>query len=659
MRIHSDRFFFGLAGLEGIVVLAWLVATPVAASHAVLAGLSRSRLALAGVVCLAALAFLSFALWPGGATGWRARLARSIANGLETGPWLVPALVSFGIAGFLGAAAALWSASLSPAGLASLYERLGPNFSIVNSLIRQSIPLVVWGSLLAFQAFGALALAYSAQLRDRRSWQWRGIGTTLLVWLTGLITLFHWLALIFGLTAFTAIPGWHWKLAAKPVTPRHLLFLGLWVILLLVLRWLIKGRPTAWRSLLVLALLGYSIQVGMGVADGKGLGSLREKYYNSLHRSYTNKAASRDEGVVESIRRYEEIYSNMLFPSTKPPGVMTVYIGLERAVNSITHKTGQAERTEQLASVITILFPVLSLGVVFLIYAYVRRFAWPSGVENGLAARLAPLFFLLAPNIVLLPLLLDQALYPALFLAAGIPVLVAFQRQSFAWAAVAGICLYGTIFFSFSLLPVFALPVFYAAAQYWSRSTRAGLLKHAALLAALAGGVALAYLVLRVALNYDFFTRYANAMSVVYNYDFYSRVGQNPGDPVSLALRARQILEAAYLNVLEFASMVSFPVFLLFAVRGGKAILAVLRRAANPGDTVQCALFLCFLALNAIGQMRGEAGRLWMYWVPVVSILAAVEIAPLVRRRPWLGYALVSAQWVTLLLTYQFQDLIF
>jgi hypothetical protein len=292
-------------------------------------------------------------------------------------------------------------------------------------------------------------------------------------------------------------------------------------------------------------------------------------------------------------------------------------------------------------------------------YAYVRRFAWPAGADAGLAARLAPLFFLLAPNIVLLPLFLDQAFYPALFLAAGIPVLLAFQRQSFAWAALAGAGLYAAIFFSFSLLPLFALPVFFAAAQYWSRCTRASLGKQAALLGTVAGGVVLAYLVLRAALNYDFFARYTNAMSVVYNYDFYARVGLNPGEPVSLAVRARQILEAATLNILDFASLVSFPVFLLFAVRGVKTSLAVLRRAANPGDGVQCALFLCFLALNAIGQMRGEAGRLWMYWAPVVAILAAVEIAPLVRRRPWLGYLLVSAQWLTLLLTYQFQDLLF
>jgi len=45
--------------------------------------------------------------------------------------------------------------------------------------------------------------------------------------------------------------------------------------------------------------------------------------------------------------------------------------------------------------------------------------------------------------------------------------------------------------------------------------------------------------------------------------------------------------------------------------------------------------------------MRGEAGRLWMYWVPVVVVLAARELAPLINRRPGLAYLLVvlTAAW--------------
>ncbi len=83
----------------------------------------------------------------------------------------------------------------------------------------------------------------------------------------------------------------------------------------------------------------------------------------------------------------------------------------------------------------------------------------------------------------------------------------------------------------------------------------------------------------------------------------------------------------------------------------------MLRRTATRGEAIQAALFGTFIALNLYGLNRGESARLWMFWVPVVVILAAIEIAPLLKRRPWLFYLLIAAQFMTLVLTYKFQDL--
>ncbi|MBE0696617.1 MAG: hypothetical protein IH586_06810, partial [Anaerolineaceae bacterium] len=45
--------------------------------------------------------------------------------------------------------------------------------------------------------------------------------------------------------------------------------------------------------------------------------------------------------------------------------------------------------------------------------------------------------------------------------------------------------------------------------------------------------------------------------------------------------------------------------------------------------------------------------------VPVVVSLAALEMVQLMKRRPALVYLVTATQLITLLLTYQFQDLIF
>lgn len=656
---RSTRFYFFLAVLEGSFSLLWLLMLPSIASRPFLLGLSRMRLALAGLILLGCFFFLLLAVDLFYLRDGKTRLARMVEARLRQRSSLTAALVSLIIAALLGLMIILWNISLTRTSIGFYDQWLGPRFSLLNSLISQSLPLIAWGVLLASQSLIWLVMCCGQQLRLPRFWDWKAAGITLLVWCMGLVTLFHWLALSLSLTVFTSIPGWHWTLRAKTLSPRYFLFIGIGLLLLVLLRWLASSTRVTWKHLALIVLFGYIVQVGMGVVDGKGIESLREKYYSTLHRSYTNKATSRDESVLASIRSYEEIYSNMLFPSTKPPGVMTIYIGLERTLNSFTHKTSQAERFDQLSRLISIIFPVLSLAAALLISFFTWRFFYPYSQETPLAALLAPVCFLLASNIVLFPLFLDQAFYPSLFLCASLPILLAFQRENWLLALVSGITLYVTIFFSFSLLPILALPVFYAVIRAWTDWSKETVLRQAGLLGAVGLGVVCTFFVFRAVFNYDFFTRYANAMSVVYNYDFYARIGLEPGSAVPLPLRIQQIIEAAFLNNLDFASLVSFPVFILFLVRGIKALLATVQRKAAAGEPVQSAFFLTYLALNAIGQMSGEAGRLWMFWVPVVVSLAVIEIAPLLRRRSWLAYALVFSQLITLLLTYHFQDLTF
>jgi hypothetical protein len=128
--------------------------------------------------------------------------------------------------------------------------------------------------------------------------------------------------------------------------------------------------------------------------------------------------------------------------------------------------------------------------------------------------------------------------------------------------------------------------------------------------------------------------------------------GVNP-----LLYRAKLTTSTAALNNLELALAVGIPLFALFLVRGIKSLIAVLHRQPSPGENVQAALFATFLFLNLYGLNRGEIARLWMFWVPVIMVMAVIEIVPFLRRHSWLYYVLLASQFVTLVLTFQFQDL--
>jgi hypothetical protein len=475
-----------------------------------------------------------------------------------------------------------------------------------------------------------------------------------------MLTLAHWVILAIQLDVLVNIPGWYWEFRDKPVTPRYLVFLLLLAALFLGLRW-IAGRPKAVRrNLALLLVLGYATQLSIGISDGKGIESLRQKYLTSFHRSYIDKASSRGESVVESIRRYEEIYSDLWFTRTKPPGVISFYVALERAVNALGHQTSPDARMRQLSTLVAYLFPVLSMLGVWMTYQFGAHYAGGGETAPGsgpLTNYLGAMFFMVAPNIVLLTLFLDQALYPSLFLISVMLIISAIRRRSLLLAFLMGCALFGVIFFTFSMLPLFALAAIFAAAQIWLHPSKHTLVRMVGLGLAAGLGVAAMALLFRIALNYDILVRYTKAMSVVYDFDFYLRVGMDPGQPITFTQRVGQIFTAGLLNNIEMASMVSVPIFLLFLLRGIKASAAVLGRRSVPGEVVQASVFITYVLLNAYGQVRGETGRLWMFWVPVIAIFAAIEAAPLVKRMPVLMYVLLAAQFITLILIYQFQGL--
>ena len=57
------------------------------------------------------------------------------------------------------------------------------------------------------------------------------------------------------------------------------------------------------------------------------------------------------------------------------------------------------------------------------------------------------------------------------------------------------------------------------------------------------------------------------------------------------------------------------------------------------------------------GTAQGEVGRLWMFWVPVVVLLAAKELKPWVARDRRVLLGVLAVQVIMVFLTHYFQDL--
>ena len=491
--------------------------------------------------------------------------------------------------------------------------------------------------------------------RHGEFWNFAKLGMLLITYLTLCLTVVHWLILGFQFDFLQKIPGWYWDLR-----PKGFSFRDLWVLLVLsavfFTVFLIFRKPKkVLRNLVFLFILGWAIQISFGFVEGNGFASVRDKYFSSYHSFYAEWASQHDESVGYVLTNYEEILGESMFTSTKPPGVILIYVGLERLLNVIDPVEDNLQNYARLQNVITFVFPLMTFLIVFWLFFYTQKFLLsPPG---SLVSYLSPLLYILAPDIVLIVLFLDQALYPSLFLAGTFLIILTFQKKKVWLALLTGCFLYLAVFVSFSMIPLLVFGVIYAFLNYFTTPKRTSVFVELKLALIIFAGIAAMFLIFQSVFNYDIFQRYQNAMQVVYNFDHYLRVGASPDTVVTFGSKIQHILSAIYLNNIEFALAVGIPVFVLFLIRSVKVIFNLLRLKFSTPENIQASFLGTFIALNAYGQMSGEAARLWMFWVPMVVIFAGIELEKLIKDKKWIIYFLLFLQLMTIFVTYKFQDL--
>ncbi len=645
-----------LAAFESLFVILWLFLIPSEKESSFIFGLSKIRLMFVGTVGFLFIGLTASALILRKNESFTQVLYKKLDTWLINYKWLTGTIISW-ILMILGFIYIVWFCLLRLPNDIDLANRLAPtSFSMLYSVVSRLLPVLIWGIIGSIKLVIWLILRYWQYLCQKSFWKILDIIYPAATFLTIFLTLFHWGILVFQVRLFVNIPGWYWEIKPKVFSIRDIVIFIFLIAITAAGLWSLRSSRLFLVQLGLIYLLGVGLQIGFGYVEGAGLESLKTKFFSRYHSAYALKAAENNLSVIENIRNYEQIYGDSMFPRTKPPGLMAFYIGLERLVNGGHPEFSTEVRYQRLTNFITWTFPFISFLIIFVLTFFAARVL--SEQAGFLIGKISGLFYTLAPNILLVVLFMDQAIYPVLFLSLIIFVIVVLRNQSLPLAFLLGFTLYLSIFFTFTALPILVFVGIYGGFDYWANRQEYNFWRRVQFFGMIGLGVITAYFVFYFALNYDFVTRFQKTVEINRNFDFYLRIGlQPPTAPVPLAERINQTVKAGVLNLIEFSTTIGFPIISLFLVQAARTLWRCLRMRVSQSDIILGSWLMTFILLNLAGTTQGEVGRLWMFWVPMIVILAARELIQIKQRRSWYLTAIVFLQIMTVFLTYHFQDL--
>jgi hypothetical protein len=651
------QLYLTLFVLEGFLALGIFLRDKSSSAPSQFFGYSTARIAL-GLGVVIVLVLVISALW---ASQWRRQAIERWMSGL----------LSWGSQGDRWLVVFISLAYLTVLGIGGLvcfqspffqdYDRYAPilyftlaRFETIRAILGNAWPLLVWGAAFLLQTVVLWVVIFHENARQTQTYRPSVLSKTLLVLVIVNIALLHAVILGMQMRVLTAIPGWYWDIVAKPFSRLDGVFLFLLALSLVAIWYVLNHQENVRRNLVVLFILGWVIQVGIGAIDGQGFESLRLKYANSHHRSHAVKASANDINIIQTVRNYEGLYGGSMFQSTKPPGTLLIYMVTRYVSDWISPEATAEGRFRVLTTFEAYIFPFVSFLVIFVLYGISRTFL---PAEDRL---LPSILYILLPNVILLTLFLDQVLYPLLFISGGYILIKIVDLQNFRLALFGGALLYLFSFFTFSMLPLIPFAFLYIAIDYWMNRSDRFPLKSLALILGIIFGFAIMFVLFVYALDYNAYTRYQGAMKIVRNFDFLLRVGTPHGEALpntGFLLPPRYILSAFTLNNVEFASAIGFPVFLMFLVQGVITLVTLVWKKSARGYAMLASFFATYFTMNIFAPIQGEAARLWIFWAPVMVLFAGTGVSTIFKGSRRFIYLLIVLQLPIIYLTFKFQDL--
>ena len=443
-----------------------------------------------------------------------------------------------------------------------------------------------------------------------------------------------WVVLLLQVPLLQALPYWFWSFNNKPLSWAWF-FIPLLIFSYIVLRVLFSQQGRHWRQLILLILLGYVLQHGFALMEGRGLAALTDRMTVSGHGLYA-RAATQQESLRRVLGHYDELLEEgelPLFPhATKPPGLLLFLMTAEK-ISAVADGLFGGDAVGRLSTLGALIFPLLSYAVLIPLYFFCRLY---SGDE---AALIAAVLFLTMPNTALITLHGDQYLYPFLGLLTVFVFSLAVVRRRLLWALLAGVLFYLALLASFALIALLPLIFILAGAEIYQNRMR----WDQAILIALMGvlGFGACYLGFILVFDYDALQRYQAAMALHQLFKIQDwHIGHR--------------LYFGFLNLVEFAVWCGLPIALLCAAQLQTTIASWRQNAWDSKEMLALALLVILAALIAVGKTVAESGRLWLFLTPLIAICAAWELQ---RRGGQTSFiAVVFMQLVTVLAVKGYQD---
>jgi hypothetical protein len=450
------------------------------------------------------------------------------------------------------------------------------------------------------------------------------------------LTVLHWIVLGFRIPLFTKLPLWFWPFTD---TPRGALWVAAALALLVVaaLRAVLRPQGSVAIKLVMLVLLGYLIQHGFALIEGRGIDGIRDRMVYSGHAEFAVAAAA-EESIFGVITRYDERaeadeFGN--FGRSKPPGQLVIYMVTQRIANLLRPEASYIEKLEWLRTFSSLLWPLLSYLVIIPIYLFGKRMMEPR------SALVACCLYVLMPSVTLMTLHTDQVFFPFFAMAAVLLFALAADKGSMLIGTVAGVWFYLALFCSFGFGAVLPLC---AAALVVGQDGRATSGKRVVkLLAVATAGFILADVAFRLVFDYDIIARYRHAVA----FHFASKYWKP---------RAEYILYFPFLSALEYAVWLGVPIVVFVFSALGHALRDIAQRQVRMPSVLAVAVFGVLVGLALFSRTGPESARIWMFLVPFVCLVVGEMVTRVPSQAGRLVPLVLVLQGVTVLLIKLNQD---
>lgn len=632
--MKHTRLVLFLPVIEGMAALAILLARPSESINILIAGLSPSRLVLAGAFIVLLALLTGMGVFLRNRLGW-------LESRLEMDERL--AVLVFWLAVFVPVAIALPFVYKTFTGFLFqhtytffVYDyaiQAAKIFTLLKSLFLRSWSLYAWAVIQAGQVL-AFILWRCRRFQSQPHFAWLPvILRQSLVLLVLLGAAFQWLLLYLHLDFLQYLDGWFWKFYDKPLQ-------NLWIFPALACAfvlavWLVVRFPRRRAiNLLFLFLLGCALQWGFASMEKDG--GLVRTYVERGRRAYPVRVC-RGVAISDILLDYEQVHEGEMYFITKPPGTLLVYALAQQI-------PGRLFPNRDCFDALVNFMPWLFLPLTFIGLPLLARLGTALvGDTNGLLPALVLLTF---PNLILIPMELDGALLPLFTIGASFLLWKAMQTKKVLWALAAGAVIYLGTYINFSLLPLLAFCLAWIVMDLVRRVVQrqdADWKPTAWNALGLLAGLAAMLLLFLLILHYDPLARYQAAMAAHRTAKYYQGGLEQMG--ITLVL-----------NNAEFLTWIGIPAAVLLIAHLVRSGWAWIKQRADSTDAMMVAFFLVYAALNLAGQTRSEVARLWLFLLPVMAIFIAREARLLLRRKGSALVILVLIQLVTTFLLFAYQD---